>query len=308
MKHGSLNNTLQPTMAWVRRPKKISLKNAHNVSRAVSNKSKVKLAFFRAIFKLCRTATSEIWKKRTQQRVQPDNRWPISHSVACLQKQTLGAKQGRSLIGAHWLTTFLTHFYSADYQEPFIDNADLSRELITEIIVSEVDQEMEQEKAQPLKVQPFTEIEQIDPADDVPMEVDEIDDPHSSMFVDMLQQYGSSIFHSYLERERCISDPLKDHEVLYKERKRLMRWLKEVCEAWNCTQRTYFLTVAIIDTYFSELIGYKILKRVHLHLIGVTALFMASKYEGNSQGNHFCGRADFLPKCDLYSILTVTAG
>jgi hypothetical protein len=153
--------------------------------------------------------------------------------------------------------------------------------------VSEVDQEMEEEKAQPLKVQSFTEIEKIDPSDDVPMEVDEIEDPHSCMLVDLLQQYGSCILRSYLAKEKCISDPLKDHEVLYKERKRLVNWLKEVCEAWSSSQRTYFLTIAIVDTYFFELTGYKILKKVHLHLIGVTALFLASKYEGNTEGKSF---------------------
>ncbi len=56
----------------------------------------------------------------------------------------------------------------------------------------------------------------------------------------------------------------------------MLDWLVEVTFAFRCTERTYFLVAAIFDAYLRSSEG---LTDSDVHLLGITCLFLASKYE-----------------------------
>lgn len=56
----------------------------------------------------------------------------------------------------------------------------------------------------------------------------------------------------------------------------LIDWLNEVHHQFHLTLETFHMTVSIIDRYLQEVTQ---LSRKYLQLVGVTALFIASKYE-----------------------------
>lgn len=56
----------------------------------------------------------------------------------------------------------------------------------------------------------------------------------------------------------------------------LIDWLNEVHHQFHLTLETFHMTVSIIDRYLQEVTQ---LSRKYLQLVGVTALFISSKYE-----------------------------
>ena len=60
----------------------------------------------------------------------------------------------------------------------------------------------------------------------------------------------------------------------------MVDWMIEVCVSFKFSQRTYFLSVTILDKYLiaSHQAG-KVLQNKDIHPLGVTAMYMASKYE-----------------------------
>lgn len=56
----------------------------------------------------------------------------------------------------------------------------------------------------------------------------------------------------------------------------LMDWLNEVHMQFSMVQETFFMTVGIVDRYLQDI---KDTTRQQLQLVGVTALFLASKIE-----------------------------
>lgn len=59
----------------------------------------------------------------------------------------------------------------------------------------------------------------------------------------------------------------------------LIDWLNEVCEVYKLHRETYFLAVDYIDRYLSLK---KELKKNHLQLLGITALFIAAKVSSST--------------------------
>lgn len=57
----------------------------------------------------------------------------------------------------------------------------------------------------------------------------------------------------------------------------MVDWMVEVLTNFKCDDQTFFLSVSLLDRYFKN--SPKILEVEHLHLIGVTAMFVASKFE-----------------------------
>ena len=53
----------------------------------------------------------------------------------------------------------------------------------------------------------------------------------------------------------------------------------EVCTSFRCYDRTWFLALAIFDKYLTLLKGQKVLKNNDVHSIGISAIYLASKYE-----------------------------
>lgn len=176
----------------------------------------------------------------------------------------------------------------------WMDITSEDRQLVTEIVIEEVDQNSTDQKIPPMKPNPLTEINQtIEQKDDVPMELDEFEiSTREAETERVLEQHGCNIMRNYFKNERKHKDLLSKHQIEHKERRRLVNWIKEVCATCRCDERTFFLAIAMIDQYFIICSGVEVLKRVHLHIIGVTALFMASKYEGtftklNQKSNDF---------------------
>jgi hypothetical protein len=53
----------------------------------------------------------------------------------------------------------------------------------------------------------------------------------------------------------------------------------EVCTSFRCNERTWFLAVAIFDKYIQTQKGKRILKNTDVHALGITSMYLASKFE-----------------------------
>lgn len=74
-----------------------------------------------------------------------------------------------------------------------------------------------------------------------------------------------------------LRDFLRRHEISGALRSRMVDWMIEVLTKFNCDDQTFFLSVALMDRYLK---GCKDVKQVKdLHIIGVTSMFVGSKYE-----------------------------
>jgi hypothetical protein len=60
-------------------------------------------------------------------------------------------------------------------------------------------------------------------------------------------------------------------------RAKMVDWLIEVTDAYKCKTETFFLAIFIMDEYFK--LCERSLSTAELHIIGVTCIFIACKYE-----------------------------
>ena len=74
--------------------------------------------------------------------------------------------------------------------------------------------------------------------------------------------------------------PLTGHDVTKEYRAKMMDWMIEVCTSFKCSARTYFLSTQIFDQYLRA-VGRQeqVLTNKEVHGIGVTSMYLASKYE-----------------------------
>jgi len=70
---------------------------------------------------------------------------------------------------------------------------------------------------------------------------------------------------------------MEKHEINAKLRTKMVDWMIEVMSTYKCQEQTYFCALNILDRYF-ELSDKQLLVK-DLHEIGVTAIWMATKYE-----------------------------
>ena len=95
----------------------------------------------------------------------------------------------------------------------------------------------------------------------------------------MVSEYVVEIFEYLREKEKMVMpDPhymLKQKELRWKMRTILIDWLVEVHQKFKLLAETLFLTVNIIDRFLSL----KVVQFSKLQLVGVTAMFIAAKYE-----------------------------
>ena len=73
--------------------------------------------------------------------------------------------------------------------------------------------------------------------------------------------------------------PLDTHNISKEYRTKMVDWMVEVTTSFKCTVRTYFLAVAIFDTFLRFQQGRKVLENSDVHSIGVGTMYLASKYE-----------------------------
>lgn len=67
------------------------------------------------------------------------------------------------------------------------------------------------------------------------------------------------------------------HKITPALRSRMVDWVIEVLTNFRCEDQTYFVTISIMDRYFKA--KQEAIEVSDLHLIGVTCMYMASKYE-----------------------------
>jgi hypothetical protein len=89
--------------------------------------------------------------------------------------------------------------------------------------------------------------------------------------------YGEDIdnHHKDLELKRPISSILKDNAITRDHRAVMIDWMIEVMTTFKCADQSLFIAASLMDRYFNVVKG---LKLRDLHIIGVSAMFSASKY------------------------------
>ncbi|KAK1769446.1 putative g2 mitotic-specific cyclin-b protein [Phialemonium atrogriseum] len=95
----------------------------------------------------------------------------------------------------------------------------------------------------------------------------------------MVAEYANEIF-EYLRDLECNSVPNPEYmshqdDLEWKTRGILIDWLIEVHTRFHLLPETLFLAVNVIDRFLSE----KVVQLDRLQLVGITAMFIASKYE-----------------------------
>ena len=95
----------------------------------------------------------------------------------------------------------------------------------------------------------------------------------------IIKDYGDSISatHELKEQETSTNDCLRNHRVNEDLRAKMVDWMIEVLDIFNCSLRTLFLSIRVMDLYFKHepsTIGVE-----ELHVIGVSCMMIASKYE-----------------------------
>lgn len=70
---------------------------------------------------------------------------------------------------------------------------------------------------------------------------------------------------------------LKNHSISVEFRAKMVDWMAEVLHTFKCSCQTFFLAVNIMDRYFKMV--QRNLETQDLHLSGIVAMFIASKYE-----------------------------
>ena len=92
--------------------------------------------------------------------------------------------------------------------------------------------------------------------------------------------YSNSILDSLLEDEQINENFLNNHNITERMRTRMVDWMIEVLSNYHCDESTYFESVNLMDRYFKECDNrHQVLEPAELHLIGVTSMFIASKYQ-----------------------------
>ncbi|MCQ2819159.1 MAG: hypothetical protein MJ252_17995 [archaeon] len=106
-------------------------------------------------------------------------------------------------------------------------------------------------------------------------------DQYREFFTQLVKEdYSSNILDSLLEDEECHSDFLSAHTITPRMYTRMIDWMIEVLTNYHCDQSTFFEGVNLMVRYFKAA-GEKGKHFVpeELHLIGVTSMFLASKYQ-----------------------------
>lgn len=97
--------------------------------------------------------------------------------------------------------------------------------------------------------------------------------------INVNQEYGQSImaYLKDLELQHLTEDCLIRHKITPALRARMIDWMIEVLTNFKCDDQTFFLAVSLLDRYFKHKAETR--EVGDLHIIGVTCMFIASKYE-----------------------------
>ncbi|KAL4469497.1 hypothetical protein ABPG74_004750 [Tetrahymena malaccensis] len=93
------------------------------------------------------------------------------------------------------------------------------------------------------------------------------------------ENYSFDILNHIIQREPMTvpKNCLQNHDISYQLRAKMVDWMIEVMKSYKCTEETYFMAVRIMDSFLEKCKQKK--SPQDIHLIGVTCIFIASKYE-----------------------------
>lgn len=80
-----------------------------------------------------------------------------------------------------------------------------------------------------------------------------------------------------LEETVDLKDCLGKHKITAALRARMVDWMIEVLTNFRCDDQTFFIAVSLMDRYFKNAVLRKEVS--DLHIVGVTSMFIASKFE-----------------------------
>lgn len=89
--------------------------------------------------------------------------------------------------------------------------------------------------------------------------------------------YGPSILSFYQSKERDRACFLENHLVTNDLRCKMIDWMIEVLSSYKCSETCFFVALETLDLYFQKTT--EPLENKDVHLLGVTVMFIASKYE-----------------------------
>lgn len=101
----------------------------------------------------------------------------------------------------------------------------------------------------------------------------------TTLKLNLMQDYGSDI-HIHLKRIESdvnLNEFLGKHSISKDYRAKMVDWMVEVLTTFKTSDQTFFLAVNILDRYFK--LSNKNLNSSDLHVSGIVAMFIASKYE-----------------------------
>lgn len=103
-------------------------------------------------------------------------------------------------------------------------------------------------------------------------------DVHSKLQAKDVKNYGADIaaYLAQLEAENLVGNCLEKTTISHAYRAKMIDWMVEVLSAFKCGENTFFMTVSLMDRFFKASPG---LESRKLHLVGISCMFIASKYE-----------------------------
>ena len=106
-------------------------------------------------------------------------------------------------------------------------------------------------------------------------------DEYREMFSKIVRDdYSNSIINSLLSDEEINENYLSYHKITERMRTRMVDWMIEVLSNYHCDESAFFEAVNLMERYFKICeIKKRTLLPEELHLIGVTSMFIASKYQ-----------------------------
>ncbi|CAD8127463.1 unnamed protein product [Paramecium sonneborni] len=94
----------------------------------------------------------------------------------------------------------------------------------------------------------------------------------------LINNYSEPILEYYLDlNNQTPKNCLSNHTVSANLRAKMVDWMVEVLTSYKCKDQTFFLAVKLMDSYLSKTSQKHIPQ--DLHLVGVTTMFMACKFE-----------------------------
>lgn len=95
----------------------------------------------------------------------------------------------------------------------------------------------------------------------------------------LIVAYGAEVYNYAKEIEELLVCPnmLKNHKMDEKIRTKMVDWMIEVLTAYKSDSQTLFIAVTLMDLFLQK--TNTVLENSNMHLIGVTCIYIASKYE-----------------------------